>query len=423
MAMTTPLLRGTLLVRSDHDDWRPRLVELDAHRLIRVLRIADVHHNVAQAEVVLTDRDAWIRVQDASVHPHCFVLKTKDTRILLAATSDDGMWRWIDFLLEHHCASLAGVDDTTRPSLVLWRQSSLDERMTLRESTLDVSQSAHFLPLESDLAALGAEVQRIMTSRLGMQRLSLPHETALSKCHVFVSDGWQRVSKLLLLIGNACPHTPPGIWSRHGCTRLGTERGSMLPYLERAHASGFGTIVLDMGTHSNLFATGHGRVKVPVKGNETPEAHLKYVWTQLLPATTARDVVAIAYGHGGTAVHDFLHLHPPSLTSLRAVAFLDSRHKPEDDVVGRFLRARSVSWERCGTVVAGAPLYKVPPMRRSELFDAQVAGWRLSTGADEDATPLLALPMVLDYLEFCLDVDDDESPGVCSDRWVAMRVN
>ncbi|OQR84148.1 ribosomal protein S6 kinase [Achlya hypogyna] len=425
------MLRGTLLARSsDGRAWRPHVFELDPHLLIRSLRYADVNGK-ALGQVILTDRDPWIRIQPPSLRPHCFLLKTTDQRMLLAATSDDAMWRWIDFLLQHQCASLADEDDMTRQSLVvhehdvLLRQSSsssLTSSLEMhRESTLDRAH-VQLVPPDSELWDLGAAIADLMVERLGMLRIALPHEDALSQCHVYVSENWQRASKLLLLVGSSNGRIPPGIWSRHDVTTLGVERGSMLPYLARAQANGFGTLVLDACTNSNLCSNGVTTFKVPVKGSETPMAHVRFVWTQLLPATQARDVVAIAHGSGGAVLHDFLQAHPPALASLRAVAFLDSIHKPTDDVVGRFLRARAVGWERSVSVPSGQPLVPVAPLRRSDLFDAPVAGWRLSSGPVESPTALVALDAVFRFLEFGLDVnDDDESPGAVSDRWMAMQ--
>ncbi|OQR99406.1 hypothetical protein THRCLA_06535 [Thraustotheca clavata] len=417
-------MRGTLL-EWKHNAWHARLFEIDENVLVRTLTYYDVH-NKAQGHIVLTGMDAWIRVQESEKQPHSFVLKTKQTCVWLAATSDAMMWKWIDFLVLHHCASL---DELDRKSLIaresMFSMSEASESLVEhRESTLDRNQVRR-IASQNDLYQIGIEIEHQMIENIGMTKLALPTDTALSQCHVFVSDHWQNVSKIVLLIGNSNSRIPPGIWSRHECNSLGIERGSMLPYISNAIDNGYGVMVLDMGTHFNTFINGSTPVKVPVvKGSSTPEEHIHFVWTQLLPSTRAHDIVAIAYGLGGVSLNDFLLSYPKAIADdapyvLKSIAFLQSFHNGAEGSMGRFLRTRSMKWDCHPSIPFNQPMATPVPFKYQNQNEESVDSWCLSVGPDEDNLFSNVMENVFDFLDFCIDVDDQLN--ICTDRWISLN--
>lgn len=230
----------------------------------------------------------------------------------MSAGSDSAMRKWIDFL-EKNGAQLLGTEEVEQQELwrsVMEAEKSMREQQAsasteeLRSSLSEFSESSagaqettgdgdwerledpfvaelrngstpnttpSSTPRSSTLEPLpidstATEVHARMLS-MGMFREYLPSASATSKCAIFLSEDWQTCDKLIIFVGNSHGGgrgVPPGIWSRSGCSVMGIEHGSMLSYLETSQAGGFGSIVLDTSTHTNLVDINGEIQKIPV---------------------------------------------------------------------------------------------------------------------------------------------------------------
>lgn len=151
--------------------------------------------------------------------------------------------------------------------------------------------------------------------------------------------------------------TYPGIWSRSVCVDEGLLKGSMLPFFHRAMETNMGIIVLNpnVNSYSSVDSSGQSTL-VPLPFNETPENHLLYVWDHIISRTSARNLVILAYGQGGSHAKSFLQLREQALLpKLRAMALVASTHRlnselsfglseTESKTTRAFLEKHTINW-------------------------------------------------------------------------------
>ena len=165
----------------------------------------------------------------------------------------------------------------------------------------------------------------------------LRNEAATS---ILASPNWTAAKKILVIICNYSG-AQIGIWSRSLCMDKGLRVGTVLPYVEKAFADGYAVLILRPNTNSvyidvdsnatvndpnisEQFANatnistpdntsgGPGiaaapvvsKVKVLIKGSESPESHVISVWENVLPqALNCEHLALLGYGNGASLCH------------------------------------------------------------------------------------------------------------------------
>lgn len=116
-------------------------------------------------------------------------------------------------------------------------------------------------------------------------------------CPIFVSEGYDKADRLLLII-QGMGKVRAGVWGCSLCINNSLETGTMLPYLRRAAAAGYGVVVFNPNEN-----TADG---VPVYGSENFTSHVKYVMDNVVSQCAANKINILAHSHGGRALVSYL---------------------------------------------------------------------------------------------------------------------
>lgn len=116
-------------------------------------------------------------------------------------------------------------------------------------------------------------------------------------CPIFVSEGYDKAERLLLII-QGMGKVRAGVWGCSLCINNSLEEGTMLPYLRRAAASGYGVVVFNPNEN-----TVDG---VPVPGSENFGNHVRYVMEKVVSRCAASKIDIVAHSHGGRALISYL---------------------------------------------------------------------------------------------------------------------
>jgi len=168
-----------------------------------------------------------------------------------------------------------------------------------------------------------------------LEALPLPLSASASEptCPIYVSHDVSSYKKLLLIIQGS-GRVRVGVWGCALCINKDLDQGTMLPQLREAAKLGYGVIVLN----PNENAVG----RTPLRGSETAEDHVSYVWEHIVTArcAAAETVDVLAHSNGGRALLSFLGRAggsgPPAAVAadaekrLRRVVLTDSFHSPHD---------------------------------------------------------------------------------------------
>ena len=131
------------------------------------------------------------------------------------------------------------------------------------------------------------EVYRLLETAGRLDRLQLLDSDG---SFVFVSSDWRSCERLVVLI-HGSGVVRAGQWARRLVMNEDLEKGTQLPYIQRAREEGYGVIV--MNTNQNTVVRGGGEVEIP--GSETPLDHGVTVWERLVKKSKAKDIVIVAH--------------------------------------------------------------------------------------------------------------------------------
>lgn len=190
---------------------------------------------------------------------------------------------------------------------------------------------------------------------------------------------------------------------------------------------GYGAIVLDTATHTNMVRMNGVMEKVPIPGSETAEKHIATVWEKFVRLAQAECLFAIAYGLGGECFKEYLESNtnllfsnkPPSLTG---VALLETSHVNDgitQDSVRRFLRQRSINWQQ-SEMEFGSILHD---NEKTVGCICMSAGKQQSSRTNRAWIIPRVRNSVFRFFDFCIDVDASvgDAGSYYSDRWVSME--
>jgi hypothetical protein len=190
---------------------------------------------------------------------------------------------------------------------------------------------------EEIIKEIGNYVESRIIFQYNFTSIPIPGDDANPSTTILASPDWQTASKLLLIIQNS-PGSILGIFSRSLCLEQGLNKGSMLPYIERALNADYGVIILRPNMNSVLEEVeGEGMKKLPITGSETPEIHALCVWENIVSKAESSHIALLGYANGAHLMKDlFLHATVKSdndIANNRIKAFItiEASHIVEDD--------------------------------------------------------------------------------------------
>ncbi|KAL6051577.1 Cotranscriptional regulator FAM172A [Balamuthia mandrillaris] len=219
-------------------------------------------------------------------------------------------------------------------------------------------------------------IQRRLKEEFGLAEVLLPvdAEEGELRNNIFMSEDALTNPDRLLLLVQGSGAVRPGQWARALCINNSLEHGTIFPYLKEAKKGGYGVIVFNPNQNGEIIeqtagpdpkskeaflaparkitsASPRKRPKiVKIRGNESPEAHVLYVWDHFVRQAQASDICIVAHSAGGANTMALLRRRQEEvLPKLRAIAFTDSVHwvHPRDsEEIKAFMKENAVNWVR-----------------------------------------------------------------------------
>jgi len=157
------------------------------------------------------------------------------------------------------------------------------------------------------LQEIGRYVEARLIHSYGFISIPIPGEDANPSTTILATQDWQTAAKLLLIIQNSSG-SMMGIFSRSLCLEQGLNKGSMIPYVERALAVGYGILILRPNANSVMEEVpGEKSRKVLIPGSETPEVHTLCVWENIVSKNeNATHIALLGYGNGAILCKELL---------------------------------------------------------------------------------------------------------------------
>ncbi|XP_061428507.1 cotranscriptional regulator FAM172A-like isoform X2 [Lethenteron reissneri] len=263
-------------------------------------------------------------------------------------------------------------------------------------------------------------VYELLVKKCGLEKHYVPVEAIKRNepfSFIFMSPGALQQEKLLLLV-HGSGVVRAGQWARRLIINDCLDSGTQIPYIKRAMEEGYGVVVLNPNDNridekrlkrqrksmedakkrpqsksTDASASGSGwswwnRKYCSVKGNETPEEHLEYVWEHFVTKSVASKIFVVAFSYGGAAVVNLVNTRPDVLEKLSAVAFADSVHRLHlsNQNVVRWFKTFSVHW-----------------VRSSKELDARIPGddssLRSAGTPFHERAPCTAIDPIFEYLK------------------------
>lgn len=201
-----------------------------------------------------------------------------------------------------------------------------DGSITDKPFKFDVSDSASHN--QAHYEAIGEAITEHVYQMLidiGLHKIYVPSPETPTSSFVFgTKTDFSDTKKLLFLI-HGTGVVRAGQWSRSLIINQSVDHGTQIPYIKRAIELGYDVLV----TNTNLKYNIKDDECVEIKGSESPEAHIKTVWNELIePAIdTIESFAIVAHSYGGVVAVSMPDLSPTEFKKkCFGVAFTDSVH-------------------------------------------------------------------------------------------------
>ncbi|XP_067116913.1 cotranscriptional regulator ARB2A homolog [Osmerus mordax] len=225
-------------------------------------------------------------------------------------------------------------------------------------------------------------VQRLMEENFTLHRFYLPTEPlteGLSQGFVYLSSGaLEHPDKLLVLIQDQGT-VQCGLWNWRAVAHEGVEKGSQIPYVQRALEESYSVLLMNPNENGNN------------DREESASWHVHSVWDHLLTHCVDQRIVVVAHGYGGLAFVDLLCRRSQEVQQkVWAVAFLDSSHnmwhQPLRDEARDWLQSCSRRW-----VPSSKPL-------NQNVGSIKAGGLQVSAGTQSQRTvPAVCMESVFQF--------------------------
>lgn len=216
-------------------------------------------------------------------------------------------------------------------------------------------------------------VYDLLESKAGLRRLELVPAGAEGavdepRSHVFVSPDLAVNQEKLLILIHGSGVVRAGQWARRLIVNEDLDRGTQLPFIERAMKEGYAVVVANTNDNSRTF----GSRKQLIQGSENPVNHLLTVWRQVVAKSPAKKVAIFAFSYGGVCTFEMAMRVEDFTERVYAVALADSVHYIDHNTIPAdrlaFLRQVGRNW-----VASGQPL-DTPVQTASDDLERVSAG-------------------------------------------------
>ncbi|KJE92635.1 hypothetical protein CAOG_03555 [Capsaspora owczarzaki ATCC 30864] len=242
------------------------------------------------------------------------------------------------------------------------------------------------VPVDGDTANASSRIPAALGGDDDDDDEALP-TTSGPKGFFFMSRDALEADKLMVLIHGA-GYVRAGQWARRLIINESLDSGSMLPFIKRAQAEGYGVMVLNGNLNAAIDPATNRRGYIP--GNSSPEDHAVYVWDRFIASAAARHIAIVAHSYGGIVTSNLLAVRPDALQRVAGIALTDSVHRLNSSFpapVRKFFEEHCINW-----VASLAPL---DTPERSPKGDCA----RVSSGAGKhEETSWAAYESIFPYL-------------------------
>eukprot|EP00923_Selenidium_pygospionis_P050160 GHVN01086630.1.p1 GENE.GHVN01086630.1~~GHVN01086630.1.p1 ORF type:complete len:333 (-),score=63.14 GHVN01086630.1:35-1033(-) len=233
-------------------------------------------------------------------------------------------------------------------------------------------------------------IYSILENKYNLTRVALPLDATKveAQCPVFVSSDFY-TAHVSILVCQGSGAVRPGMWARALCVNESLEVGSIFSYLDKIKQRGWGVMVLNPNENSSQGhvnaepsypSSGKGDEEsleeywvsttdaawknhcrkiansgMSIRGNESPEKHMLYVWDNFAMKRSGRLTPIIAHSYGGIATtslirnrYDQVNTRIPCIAFTDALIDMSQRDTPN---VIEFITSKTVNW-----VASDAPL-------------------------------------------------------------------
>ena len=163
-------------------------------------------------------------------------------------------------------------------------------------------------------------IQEVLKVKYHLQELWIPEEGPEGRqCNIFISPDFEQNTERCLLLIQGAGAVRAGQWARSVCINSKLTEGTVFPALDFAQSHGFSTIIFN----PNMNYVN----RQPIPGNNSMEAHSKFVWKKYIRKCQAQALFIIAHSCGGMCTTTLLEeFENDFVERVRAVAFTDSVH-------------------------------------------------------------------------------------------------
>ena len=182
----------------------------------------------------------------------------------------------------------------------------------------------------------------------GLKRISIPVDAKENEPTSFffqTEDAQSNSDKLLILIHGSGP-VKAGQWARRLIMNDCLDSGTQIPFIKWGITNGYGVIV----ANTNINTVKEDNTKKKIRGSESPEEHMLYLWKNFVQPSKAKNIAIVAHSYGGVSTLHLVNTHIEEFKKrVFAIALTDSVHSFQHQKDGgkaaiSFFKERAINW-------------------------------------------------------------------------------
>lgn len=173
-----------------------------------------------------------------------------------------------------------------------------------------------------------------------MHKIKVPLSAAADSETSFIFSSQKQLTnpKKLLILIHGSGVVRAGQWARSLIINHSVDSGTQVPYINEGRSRDFE--VLSLNTNENIGASGK---KLP--DSESPVAHAKYVWENIVLPANPESVAIVAHSYGGHVTMWLARQYPDFFKAkVFAVAFTDSVENTAPEAARDHMNNVTVNW-------------------------------------------------------------------------------
>ncbi|KAJ2849947.1 hypothetical protein IWW36_002256 [Coemansia brasiliensis] len=257
-----------------------------------------------------------------------------------------------------------------------------------------------------------------LTNELKMEAIAVPNANE-PHCYVYATrQALQKDKLVVIIVGNG---NLAGIWGWNVLIKQGANEGTAIQYIRDCQAQGVGVLVLNPNMNivapDGVAETYNSYIgpSTLIRGSETAEEHVGFVWSQLLRDAPMKSIAFIAYNTAGIAIVDVLKYDYKRFVEKAAcIAFIDSTHSLYELGEGAltWLKMGAQHWETIAD--AGCTDMSSDRVGCSVVLVENTTEFR-------EMTPALCKDSVIEYVMACLDRGPVSHAAEFGSGWMAAN--